>query len=106
MQKNLTFYSIVIFFLLFTGKGFTQEFCDFWGKAWYLGREVNSEDVISAYDSTGEFLANAYVVNNGYYSIHVPGDDPSTTEKDRCINNLATQHYSACPLQDQYSMIL
>jgi PKD repeat protein len=85
--KKITFYFLIIFKFLFYTEGFSQEFCDFWGTAHYLGRYVNSEDVVAAYDSEGQFLANAYVVKDGNYSIHIPGDDPSTTEKDGAIPN-------------------
>ncbi len=91
-MKSVSYKKIAILFFVLAGQiitapAFAQEFCDFWGSAQYLDRMVNSGDVVDAYDASGNYLARAYVVSNGYYSIHVPGDDPSTAVKDGALAN-------------------
>jgi PKD repeat protein len=85
--KKIAFHFLLWAGQIFTLPAFAQEFCDFWGTAYYLDRTVISGDVVDAYDASGNYLARAYAVANGYYSIHVPGDDPSTAVKDGAIAN-------------------
>jgi len=69
-------------FLMASSAVAQQEFCDFWGTATVLGVPVDGDETIKAFDSNNMYLATAYQVGSGLYSIHVPGDDPTTPEKD------------------------
>ncbi len=55
------------------------EYCDFWANQPSL---FNVGDTIRAFDSKGIARGSTVIENRGLFLIHVPGDDPSTPEKE------------------------
>jgi len=56
--------------------------CDFYGKATFEGASISGSDIIKAFDPDGVNCGTVYHLADGYYAIHVSGDDFSTSTVD------------------------
>ncbi len=83
--KLILINTILLFNLLFiVGFSQSQTLCDFEGYARYRGNVATQTDVITAHGSNGDNYTwgEVSINQNGYYLLHVKGNDPSTPEKD------------------------
>ncbi|RKY02763.1 hypothetical protein DRP77_07390, partial [Candidatus Poribacteria bacterium] len=58
----------------------TASVCDFWGQATFGGVPLQEGDIVTAVDPDGVICGVVWRVQQGYYAVHVYGDDPTTAE--------------------------